>query len=189
MVLKPEELKRVRLEFYEEDVAAIDQILRKFLSAAQAKCALLVDKDGHLVTQAGFTRAFDTTSLAALVAGAFASTKEMARILGEVEFSVIFHQGKNEHIHISLVSERSLMVIVFDDRTTIGMVRLYAEGLAKEVGRVLDRILERSRTQKPRPLAADFAADAETRLADFFDQPGGGPGPGSQGHGRPAPRA
>ncbi len=165
---KAEELKRVRLDFYEEDIAQFDEVLRQFLSAAQAKCALLVDKDGHLVTQKGFTRTFDTTSLAALVAGAFASTREMAKILGEAEFSVLFHQGRNEHIHVSLVCDRALLVIVFDDRTTIGMVRLYAEELTKKLGGILDTAIERSKSQAPRPLADDFASDAETRLEDFF---------------------
>jgi len=168
MVQSEENLKRVRLEFYEEDIAQIDGVLERFLSAAQAKCILMVDKDGHLVTQQGYTKTFDTTSLAALVAGAFASTREMAKILGEAEFSVLFHQGRNEHIHVSLVRDRALLGIGFDDRTTIGMVRLYAEELTSKIGGVLDTAFERARTQAPRPLAEGFAEDAESRLEDFF---------------------
>ena len=166
-----EQLRRVRLEFYEEDIEQLDAILARFLEASQSKCALLVDKDGHLVTKKGFTQAFDTMSLAALVAGAFASTREVARLLGETEFSVMFHQGRNEHIHITLVTERALLVIVFDDRTTIGMVRLYAEDLGKRVAGIFERAQERAKTKAPRDLGDEFAEDAQDRLDEFFDEP------------------
>ena len=157
-----------RLEFYEEDVQEIDAILTSFLDRAQAKCILMVDKEGFLVTKKGFTKSFDTRSLAALTAGAFASTREMARILGETEFSELFHQGKNEHIHVSLVADRALLVTVFDDRTTIGMVRLYASEVTEKVGDSLARAEERNKDRAPQQLAADFEVAAEQRLNEFF---------------------
>jgi predicted regulator of Ras-like GTPase activity (Roadblock/LC7/MglB family) len=157
-----------RLEFYEEDVQEIDAILTSFLDRAQAKCILMVDKEGFLVTKKGFTKSFDTRSLAALTAGAFASTREMARILGETEFTELFHQGKNEHIHVSLVADRALLVTVFDDRTTIGMVRLYASEVTEKVAECLSRADERNKDRAPQQLAADFEVAAEQRLNEFF---------------------
>lgn len=157
-----------RLEFYEEDVQEIDAILTSFLDRAQAKCILMVDKEGFLVTKKGFTKSFDTRSLAALTAGAFASTREMARILGETEFTELFHQGKNEHIHVSLVADRALLVTVFDDRTTIGMVRLYASEVTEKVAESLANAEERNKDRAPQKLAADFEVAAEQRLNEFF---------------------
>src|SRR3990170_3211053 len=125
------------LIIHEEEIEKIDRALIKLIKGAEAKCVLLVDKDGHLITRQGFTHSLDTTALAALLAGSFASTKEIARLVGEPEFSVLFHQGKRDHIHINLVGERSIMVIIFDDRTTIGMVRLYAKEIGEELGLVL----------------------------------------------------
>ena len=66
-------------------------------------------------------------TIAALVAGSFAATREMAKLLGEDEFSVLFHQGKKDSIQLSLIGERTLLATIFDERTTIGMVRLYAK--------------------------------------------------------------
>ncbi len=111
---------------YEEDMEAIQEELGHFLREAEATCALLVHKSGQLVAKRGFTQRLDTTSLAALAAGAFASTKEIARLIGEPEFSVLFHEGRHEHIHVSLAGEHAIMVTLFDDRTTIGMIRLFA---------------------------------------------------------------
>jgi len=152
---------------YEEEIEQIDKVLARLIKEAEAKCALLVDKDGHLVTRQGFTHTLDTTALAALLAGSFASTKEIARLVGEPEFSVLFHQGKRDHIHISLIGERTILVVIFDDRTTIGMIRLYA----KEIGESLREILNNAGTGSKKDgltLDEEFSSSAEEKLDDIF---------------------
>lgn len=110
----------------ETQFAAINDCLRGFIREAQAKYAILVDRDGQMLAKQGFTEDLDTMSLAALTAGAIASTQEIARLLGEPEFKVLFHQGQHDHIHFSLVGNRAILMSVFDNRTTIGMIRLVA---------------------------------------------------------------
>ena len=152
---------------YEEQIEKINQLLSKLIKGAEAKCALMVDKDGHLITRQGFTHSLDTTALAALLAGSFASTKEIARLVGEPEFSVLFHQGKRDHIHINLVGERSILVIIFDDRTTIGMVRLYA----KEVGGEVRAIFEeqpKANKSAPEPVDEGFTQSVEQEMDNLF---------------------
>ena len=156
------------LIIYEEEINKIDGLISKMLKGAEAKCALLVDKDGHLITRQGFTHSLDTTALAALLAGSFASTKEIARLVGESEFSVLFHQGKKDHIHMTLVGERSILVVIFDDRTTIGMVRLYAKETALELVKIFDDIQEKSAGKENTGISGDFASQAEDKLDDIF---------------------
>ena len=155
------------LIIYQEDAEKIDFALKKLLKGSEAKCALLVDKDGHLVTRQGFTQSLDTTSLAALLAGSFASTKEIARLVGEPEFSVLFHQGKRDHIHMSLVGERSILVVVFDDRTTIGMVRLYAKEASSELEQIFAAGLAKQQPEQI-GLSEEFTTSASDKLDDIF---------------------
>ena len=152
------------LVIHKEQLEQIEKVLTRLLKTAEAKCALLVDKDGHLITRQGFTHSLDTTALAALLAGSFASTKEIARLVGEPEFSVLFHQGKKDHIHVSLVGERSILAIIFDDRTTIGMVRLYA----REVGEEMGNILSQTQSGEEEEIDSEFTSSAENRLDDIF---------------------
>jgi predicted regulator of Ras-like GTPase activity (Roadblock/LC7/MglB family) len=162
-------VKQENLVIYEEEIQQIDRLLMKLLKGAEAKCSLLVDKDGHLVTRQGFTHSLDTTALAALLAGSFASTREIARLVGEPEFSVLFHQGKKDHIHISLVGERSILVVIFDDRTPIGMVRLYS----KEIGEELSVIRSSNKSRKTQPaktLSAGYTDSAENRLDELLHE-------------------
>jgi predicted regulator of Ras-like GTPase activity (Roadblock/LC7/MglB family) len=165
-----EKMRKARLVFYEQDIEELNKTMADFLDRSQAKCALLIDKEGHLVTKKGFTKSFNTDSIAALVAGSFAATKQVAQLLGETEFSVIFHQGKNENIHIGLVAERALVVVIFDDRTTLGMVRLYAEELTTKLTETMILSIERNK-DKAQTVGQDYGKAAEQALDDFF---GGG---------------
>ena len=115
-----EEMKKNRLVFYEAEINEINEILDEFIDRTQAKSVLVIDKEGHLVTRKGFTQTIDTTSISALVAGSFASTREVAKMLGEEEFSMIFHQGKKESIHVSLINDRCMSVIIFRTAGAIG---------------------------------------------------------------------
>ncbi|MEA1979945.1 MAG: roadblock/LC7 domain-containing protein [candidate division Zixibacteria bacterium] len=153
---------------YEEDVSKIESIISKMIKGCEAKCALLVDKDGHLITRQGFTHSLDTTALAALLAGSFASTHEIARLVGEEEFSVLFHQGKKDHIHMSLVGERTILVVIFDDRTTIGMVRLYARETSTELAKIFDQINEKNENSEKQPIDQEFTEMASDKLDDIF---------------------
>lgn len=159
-------LKNNRLIFYEKDVERIDRVLEEFLKLSGAKLALLVDREGHLVTRQGAPVEFDMDSVSALVAGSFAATKEMAHCLGEEEFSIMFHQGKKDSIQLTLVGDRALLGIIFDEATTIGMVRLYAQ----EASRRLAEIFEKSDCEKhdDNPITQNFASDAKGKLNDIF---------------------
>jgi len=131
---------RCDLVLFEEDVERLNAALDGFLREADAKCVLILGKSGHLISVRGVTEMMDTTSLSALAAGAFASTREIARLVGEPEFSVLFHQGRREHIHVSIVDDETLLMAIFDDRTTIGMVRLYAKQAGEQIAGVFSDI-------------------------------------------------
>lgn len=162
-----ERLRHDRLTFYKDDVDKIDKLLAEFLRLSGAKCALLIDKEGHLVTKRGELRTIDIDTISALVAGSFAATKEMARLLGEEEFTAMFHQGERDNIQLSLVGDRTLLTILFDDRTTVGMVRLYAN----ETARKLAEIYAETRTRKDDDpgLGAQYGDDAKKTLDKLFD--------------------
>jgi predicted regulator of Ras-like GTPase activity (Roadblock/LC7/MglB family) len=161
-----ERLRSGRLVYYAEDIDRINQILDRLLHLSDARCAMLVDKEGHLITKRGeVTRGFDDESISALVAGSFAATKEMAKLLGEEEFSVLFHQGVKDSIQLTLVADRALLAVMFDDRTTIGMVRLYASETSTKVAELLKVAAQR---EPVAGMGAQFTEEATKRLSDVF---------------------
>ena len=68
----------------------------------------------------------------------------MAKLIGEDSFSVLFHQGEERNIHLSVVGDTALMLTAFDDRTTLGLVRLYASEATRSLLPITERIGSRS---------------------------------------------
>jgi predicted regulator of Ras-like GTPase activity (Roadblock/LC7/MglB family) len=165
-----EKLREQRLVFYKADMDKIDKLLKDFLQLTNSTCALLVDKDGHLVTQQGKTT-YDTDTVSALVAGSFAATKQMAKLLGEEEFSVMFHQGARDSIQLTLIGERTILAVIFSDKTTVGMVRLYSTEIAKKMGQLFKDIAGRQATPNAEGgsrFGAEYGSAAKTKLDDIF---------------------
>jgi predicted regulator of Ras-like GTPase activity (Roadblock/LC7/MglB family) len=121
----------------EPEHEAFQAILRKLLSDSYAKVVFLVDKNGTLLTSVGETEGFDTTSLASLAAGNIAATGGLANLIGEKEFSILFHEGERDNMHLSVVADRLILVVVFDRRSSVGLVRLRVRRASGDLERVL----------------------------------------------------
>src|SRR3982074_2243039 len=97
-----------------------------------ARVVFLVDKDGQEIAAQGEIGNLDTTSLASLAAGNVAATGGMAQLIGEKEFPTLSHEGERESIHISVI-KRLLLIVVFDDRSSLGLVKLRSKQIAREL--------------------------------------------------------
>ena len=80
--------------FTKDDQTAISQVLERFLSESQAKCALLVDRSGQLVATVGEQPSFDPQAFATLTAADFSANDQLAKLIGENDFNSLFHQGE-----------------------------------------------------------------------------------------------
>jgi predicted regulator of Ras-like GTPase activity (Roadblock/LC7/MglB family) len=126
-----------------EDVAALDALLTDYLQKSEATLTLLLDKGGTVIAQEGETGTIDISIIAALAAGSFAATKELASRIGEKEFSALYHQGSQLHIFMSAIDEHSILTTIFGDKTTVGLVRFYTVNLASQLATLLDTLRRR----------------------------------------------
>jgi predicted regulator of Ras-like GTPase activity (Roadblock/LC7/MglB family) len=99
-----------------------------------------------------------------LISTAFSSTAALAQLLGESEFSVLFHEGVKESMHVSTVDEQTILLAIFDERTTIGMVRLFAREACASIRAVLEEA--RKRPKLVGVLAAPLTAEEARRASD-----------------------
>jgi predicted regulator of Ras-like GTPase activity (Roadblock/LC7/MglB family) len=133
-----------QLVMYDEDYRKILAVIQKLVRDANAKGIFVVDRNGQLIGEAGEMRGIDTTSLASLTAGCIAATGGLAKIVGEEEFPIHFHQGQRDNLHITLVAHRIILVVVFDDRSSLGLVRLRVKKAGSELAKVFEHIQKRS---------------------------------------------
>jgi len=148
------------------EITKIHKTLLQMLKQSEAKCAILVDTDGKCLAKKGFTQTIDTDALAALIAGSFASTRAMAELGGAQDFSVLFHQGQKDHIHNILVDDSTILTVIFDDRTTIGMVRLYSKESAKQLKEILEGVRKKAAPEGRQQMVEK--EDVEARFDDLF---------------------
>jgi predicted regulator of Ras-like GTPase activity (Roadblock/LC7/MglB family) len=160
-----QQLRTDRMVFYERDVEDLNRELDAFLELSKARCCMLIDREGHLVTRRGEPLKTSTESISALVAGSFAATKEMAHLLGQDEFTVMFHQGVRESIQLQLVGDRTLLTILFDERTNLGLVRFYAQECVRRIAEIFERKAQRTGDAE---LDGNFSSEAEAALDDLF---------------------
>ena len=123
----------------EQQYHQIKAVLARLRMDAAARVVFLVDKDGQEIASQGEVGNLDTTSLASLAAGNVAATGGMAQLIGEKEFPTLSHEGEKESIHISVIG-RLLLVIVFDERSSLGLVKLRSKQVSHQISAMIDEI-------------------------------------------------
>jgi predicted regulator of Ras-like GTPase activity (Roadblock/LC7/MglB family) len=158
-----------------EQAEAIDDCLERMAYESEASCIILADVTGQLVSERGKTGGINTQVLSALAAGELSATQEMARLVGErARFSLLLHEGEERSVYLSPVGQKMLLIVVFDGRTPIGLVRIILKNAVDELG----PILERPTTRRPgesfgEALNEDFAQQLESEIDASLDLFGG----------------
>jgi len=130
----------------------IKAVLARLRMDAAARVVFLVDKDGQEIAVQGEIGNIDTTSLASLAAGNVAATGGMAQLIGEKEFPTLSHEGEKESIHISVIG-RLLLVVVFDERSTLGLVKLRSKQISQQIFSMIDEITQADLEDTDSPFA------------------------------------
>ena len=133
-----------QLVMYEEELSQITNVCEILHRDSNAKAVLVVDKNGQTFAQAGEVEQLDITSLSSLTAGNVAATGAIATLLAEKEFSGQFLEGQKTHYHISIVGQRVILVVLFDERSSLGLVRLRVRKATNELVNILDVLAKKS---------------------------------------------
>ena len=136
----------------EGDHQRITEHLQGLLRESNARCAMLVDRTGQLLASAGERLEFDPTAFASLTAADFSANDQLAKMIGEPEFASLFHQGEKESMYLADVGRRVILVVLFDQRTTVGLVRLRVKQTVHELTSVFTELFSRYASETRRPL-------------------------------------
>jgi predicted regulator of Ras-like GTPase activity (Roadblock/LC7/MglB family) len=150
--------------FTEDDFGAITSALQAFLADCNARCAILVDRAGQLVATVGERPAFDPTAFAALTAADFSANDQLARLIGENDFTSLFHQGEKESMYLADIARRVILVVLFDNRTTLGLVRLKLRPTVQQLAQLFEQVFSRSAASASAPNILAGADDEIDRL-------------------------
>jgi predicted regulator of Ras-like GTPase activity (Roadblock/LC7/MglB family) len=132
--------------FTEDDFGAITTALERFLTDCNARSALLVDRTGQLVATCGERPTFDPTAFATLTAADFSANDQLAKLIGENDFQSLFHQGEKESMYLADIARRVILVVLFDNRTTLGLVRLKMKATVTELTQLFEQVFSRGQS-------------------------------------------
>ena len=156
-----------QLVMLEEDFRKIAAVCERLVRDANSKGVFVVDKAGQLIAEAGELRGIDSTSLASLTAGCIAATGGLAKIVGEEEFPIHFHQGQRDNLHITLVGGRMILVVIFDERSSLGLVRLRVKKAGVELSKIFEEI-EKKSAQQASQGGSPFAEITDDDIDNLF---------------------
>jgi predicted regulator of Ras-like GTPase activity (Roadblock/LC7/MglB family) len=142
----------------EQQYHQIKAVLARLRMDSSAKVVFLVDKE---IASQGEVGNLDTTSLASLAAGNVAATGGMAALIGEKEFPTLSHEGEKESIHISVVG-RLLLVVVFDDRSSLGLVKLRSKQVSQQLAAMFEEITANDMDDLDSPFAGITDEDIDS---------------------------
>jgi predicted regulator of Ras-like GTPase activity (Roadblock/LC7/MglB family) len=128
---------------FEEEQQQIQAICDRLHRDSNSVAILVINKDGQEIARSGKTEHLDVTSLSSLFAGNVAATGGIAKLLAEKEFSGQFHEGEKTNIHLSLVAQRAILVVLFDTRSSLGLVRLRVKKASEELTKVFDALVKK----------------------------------------------
>ena len=130
-----------------KELEKIDLCLKKMVSTSLAHSVLLIARSGQLIANHGDTLDIDVSALSALTAANFGATAEIAKLLGEEEFTLLFHKGRSENVYFSAIGEHVIMVTLFDDKTSLGLVRLRINQVNEELSQILSTIFGKEKAE------------------------------------------
>lgn len=145
---------------HEQQYLQLGHILNKLRLESFSRVVFLVDKNGQQIAVHGDVGNMDTTSLASLAAGNVAATGGMAQLIGEKEFPTLSHEGERESIHICIIG-RVLLVVVFDDRSSLGLVKLRVKQASRDLSALFVEVerVTQERRDREEALFAEITDD------------------------------
>jgi predicted regulator of Ras-like GTPase activity (Roadblock/LC7/MglB family) len=132
-----------QMVMYEEEFNQIQAVVDQLVRAANARSVFIIDKNGQLISASGEVEQLDTTSLASLTAGNIAATGGMAKLLKENEFATQFHEGERANVYIALVGNRVIIVVIFDAKSSLGLVRLRVKKSSEELNNIFESLMKK----------------------------------------------
>jgi predicted regulator of Ras-like GTPase activity (Roadblock/LC7/MglB family) len=152
----------------DRDLATISSVLMRLMNDTNAASIMLIDKSGQVIAVQGNSTRRNATTLGALLAGVFSSSREVAKLLDEKDFRNIFQQGVQQNIYTSMVEEQWLLVIIFDRSTHIGLVKVLSKKASDELGRILERVRNDTTRAKSSVLNLQFRSSVEDTIDLLF---------------------
>jgi predicted regulator of Ras-like GTPase activity (Roadblock/LC7/MglB family) len=153
---------------FEQDFRAVDVTLNELLRRTQALSVHLIDRSGQLITSVGPEFDFDLPTFASLAAADVSANAELGNVFGEQDLDCVVFLGTPRSMASTLIAGRVILCVIFDKRSTLGLVRLRSKRAIATLTPVFHSLFERlglpSTAEETMPDETALPADEQFRL-------------------------
>lgn len=154
-----------------DDVSTFETLLGGFVGEATVRCAMLCDRTGRMLSVAGDVSGLDQTTFASLASADFSASDQLAALLGEEEFTSLYHHGAHRSMFLADIGGVAILAVLFDTRTTLGMVRIKTKSLVPRFAEYFEQMAQRGPSGQVVQMEAGWASEAESEIDRlFFDE-------------------
>jgi predicted regulator of Ras-like GTPase activity (Roadblock/LC7/MglB family) len=121
---------------YNEEYVQIRDILQRLKANTKAKIVFITDLEGHCIASTGDMDDVNLNSISSLIAGSVAAINSIAQMLKIDAFNSILNESTQQNLHISLINDRTMLVVIFDNTSNLGLVRFRVRASLEDLAKV-----------------------------------------------------
>ena len=153
---------------YNEEYILIKDVLQKLKINTSAKVVFITDSEGHCIASSGEMDDINLNSISSLIAGSVAAINSIAQMLKIDSFSAILNESSKESLHISLINDRTMLVVIFDNTSNLGLVRFRVRSALEQLTKVFQIIYQKLKSSDKMPGGSPFAGVSDADIDRIF---------------------
>jgi predicted regulator of Ras-like GTPase activity (Roadblock/LC7/MglB family) len=153
---------------YNEEYVLIKEILRKLKGNTNSKAVFITDSEGHCIASSGEMDDVNLNSISSLIAGSVAAINSIAQMLKIENFTAVLNESSKECLHISLINDRTMLVVIFDNSSNLGLVRFRVRSALEELVKVFMTINQKLKSTDKVPGGSPFEGVSDEDIDRIF---------------------
>ena len=153
---------------YNEEYVLIKEILRKLKSNTSGKAVFITDSEGHCIASSGEMDDINLNSISSLIAGSVAAINSIAQMLKIESFSAILNESTKESLHISLINDRTMLVVIFNNTSNLGLVRFRVRSALEQLTKIFQIIYKKLKASDKMPGGSPFEGVSDEDIDRIF---------------------
>jgi predicted regulator of Ras-like GTPase activity (Roadblock/LC7/MglB family) len=153
---------------YNEEYILIKDVLQKLKINTSAKVVFITDSEGHCIASSGEMDDVNLNSISSLIAGSVAAINSIAQMLKIESFSAILNESSKESLHISLINDRTMLVVIFDNTSNLGLVRFRVRSALDQLSKVFKIIYQKLKSNDKISAGSPFEGVSDEDIDRIF---------------------
>jgi predicted regulator of Ras-like GTPase activity (Roadblock/LC7/MglB family) len=153
---------------YNEEYILIKDVLQKLKTNTTANAVFITDSEGHCIASSGEVDDINLNSISSLIAGSVAAINSIAQMLKIDSFSAILNESSKESLHISLINDRTMLVVIFNNTSNLGLVRFRVRSALEQLTKVFQVIYKKLKANDKIPGGSPFEGVSDEDIDRIF---------------------